>query len=268
MSVYISQALALALEGVSDGDAGIIGYRNLATLANLSATTSNFDYPVTNLANTSTASLWKADDNVDPQYVTINGLGTANYIGLARHNLASIGAAVSVEALDGATWTEIFAPQVLNADDPTILRFDTTPASGFRLKIDGGSDMAEIAILYCGELLELQRRIYVGHTPIPYGRVSTIQSGRSESGNFLGRVVLQERLESGVELQNLTPNWYRESLDPFIRIAKTRPFFYSWRPASYPEEVGFCWLTNDPQPVNQLPNGMMQIALNLGGFAL
>jgi hypothetical protein len=29
--------------------------------------------------------------------------------------------------------------------------------------------------------------------------------------------------------------------------------------------VGFAWLTNDPQPMNQRPNGMMQVELQLSG---
>lgn len=265
MSVYLSQALALTLAATTDNDAGIIGYDNLLTIGNVTATSSATNYPATNLANPSTVSLWRSAVTTT-QYVTINAVGTADYVGLARHNLSA--ATVSVEAFNGTSWVEVFAEQVLGSNAPAILRFSSTSASQFRLKIQNATTAPEIAILYVGELLELQRRIYVGHTPITYGRQTTVQSGRSESGNFLGRVVLQERLATSVQLENLTPNWYRESLDPFIVFAKMNPFFYSWRPTSYPEEVGFCWLTNDAQPVNQRANGMMSITLDLGGFAL
>lgn len=267
MSVYLSQSLALALAATADADAGILGYRNVVTLANLSGTSGLTAYPVSNLANPSTASVWRAADT-GTQYLTINAVTSADYIGLARHNLGSTGAIVSVEAYAAGAWSTVFAEQILGSDAPAILRFALTSASAFRLKIQPGTAAPEIAVLYLGALLELQRRIYVGHTPIPYGRTTTVQSGRSESGNFLGRVVLQERLESSVELQNLTPNWYRENLDPFIIAAKTLPFFFAWRPGTYPDEVGFCWLTGDAQPVNQRANGMMQINLSLGGFAL
>jgi hypothetical protein len=187
-------------------------------------------------------------------------------MGLARHNLS--GATVSVEEFDGSDWNEVFAEQVLGSNAPAIMRFSSTAASGFRLKIQNAAEEPEIAILYVGELLELQRRIYVGHTPITYGRQTTVQSGRSENGNYLGRVILQERLATSVQLENLTPNWYRETMEPFVISAKALPFFYSWRPTTYPDEVGFCWLTNDAVPVNQRANGMMSISLELGGFAL
>jgi len=223
------------------------------------------NYPATNLANPSTVSLWRSAVTTT-QYVTINATGTADYMGLARHNLS--GATVSVEEFDGSDWNEVFAEQVLGSNAPAIMRFASTAASGFRLKIQNAAEEPEIAILYVGELLELQRRIYVGHTPITYGRQTTVQSGRSENGNYLGRVILQERLATSVQLENLTPNWYRETMEPFVISAKALPFFYSWRPTTYPDEVGFCWLTNDAVPVNQRANGMMSISLELGGFAL
>ena len=265
MSVYISQALALTLAATTDNDAGIIGYDNLLTITNVAATSEAVNYPATNLANPSTASFWRSAVTTT-QYVTVNATGTADYVGLARHNLTA--ATVSVEAYDGSTWNEIFAEQVLGSNAPAMLRFTSTAASGFRLKIQNATAAPEIAILYVGELLELQRRIYVGHTPITYGRQTTVQSGQSESGNYLGRVILQERLSTSVQLENLTPNWYRETMEPFVIAAKSQPFFYSWRPTTYPEEVGFCWLTNDAVPVNQRANGMMSIGLDMGGFAL
>lgn len=265
MSVYISHALALALAPTTDNDAGIIGYDNLLTIGNVTATSSATNYPATNLANPSTVSLWRSAVTTT-QYVTINATGTADYLALARHNLSAT--TVSVEAYDGSTWSTVFAEQVLGSNAPAILRFASTAASQFRLKIQNATVAPEIAILYVGELLELQRRIYVGHTPITYGRQTTVQSGRSENGNYLGRVILQERLATSVQLENLTPNWYRDTMDAFVIAAKSQPFFYSWRPTTYPEEVGFCWLTSDAVPVNQRANGMMSISLELGGFAL
>jgi hypothetical protein len=267
MSVYLSQALSLTQAPTIDNDAGIIGYDNLLTISNVSATSAAVDYPATNLANPSTASFWRSAITTT-QYVLINTVGTASYIGLARHNLGTVQAIVSVEALNDSTWETVFDEKIL-ADDATIIfRFAETSAGAFRLKIQNAIAVPQISILYIGELLELQRRIYVGHTPITYGRQTTVQSGRSENGNYLGRVILQERLSTSVQLENLTPNWYRETMEPFVITAKSLPFFYSWRPTTYPEEVGFCWLTNDAIPVNQRSNGMMSINLEMGGFAL
>ena len=55
---------------------------------------------------------------------------------------------------------------------------------------------------------------------------------------------------------------------PFIVASKEVPFFFAWRPASYPRETGFAWMTNNPKPSNQRSNGMMQISLSMGGVSL
>jgi hypothetical protein len=70
-----------------------------------------------------------------------------------------------------------------------------------------------------------------------------------------------------VSLTNLKPDWYRANFDPFVVAAQDSPFFFGWRPYSYPNEVGFAWLTNDPSPSNMMSNGMMQVSLELNGVS-
>ena len=98
------------------------------------------------------------------------------------------------------------------------------------------------------------------------GRQSKVVNGRSEAGDFLGRIVLGEATQTQINLQNLTPAWLRTHLRPFIDAARETPFFFAWRPADYPREVGFAWLTDDPKPVNQLANGMMSASFDLMGI--
>ena len=65
---------------------------------------------------------------------------------------------------------------------------------------------------------------------------------------------------------HLTPSWYRTNMVPFVEAGRETPFFFAWRPSSYPLEVGYAWLLNDPQMSNQLPNGMVQVELAMGGI--
>lgn len=129
-----------------------------------------------------------------------------------------------------------------------------------------GNDIPRCAVLYCGKLLVLQRRFYVGHVPINYGRKVNVISGQSESGQFLGRIVTGRATATSVALQNLTPTWVRQNLVPFLRAAEDQPFFFAWRPQTYPREVGYAWLTNNPEPMNQRPNGMMSCTLQMSGI--
>lgn len=277
--IIISDDLVLSSTGdeETNSNSPLIGWDNLVTIDNITASSEDVDYPAVNLANpiTSPIARWQATTTA-MQTITfaINSIEDVDYVGIARHNLGTNQNSVIIEgSTDGGTasgWFELVQEVLLPNDAPAIFRFTPQSLTHVRIVIGAGasgSDPAEIAVAYVGKLLPLQRRIYVGHTPINYGRSSKVVSGKSEAGDFLGRVIISEQTETSVELKNLTPSWYRSKLDPFIQASKDTPFFFAWRPGDYPNEVGFAWMTNDPQPKNQLPNGMMNIDLQMTGIA-
>lgn len=165
-----------------------------------------------------------------------------------------------------AEWIQLIAPVLLPNDGPALFRFPQLAYEAVRLRMQAGTAAPTIAVVYAGALLVLQRRVYVGHTPINYGRSAKTVNARSESGNFLGRIVINQKTATKVDLKNLTAGWYRSYMEPFLLQAQENPFFFAWRPSTYPYEVGYCWLTNDPQPNNQRNNGMMSVDLELGGI--
>lgn len=77
----------------------------------------------------------------------------------------------------------------------------------------------------------------------------------SESGNFLGRIVVGQSLETALSLQNITPSWYRSNMEPFVTAAREAPFFFAWRPGSYPRELGYAWLAKDRQSAAERDDG-------------
>lgn len=268
--IYISSDLHLTADPEIDLNAPIFGWHSVVTPSNVAATGEDDDHPVSNLGNVSTAAFWRADD-ADDHTVTVT-TGTTDdidYVGIARHNFGSQAIAVKIEAREDteSAWEEIGAEVMPGDDAPMIFRF---PADGFqavRVVMQEGNAPPEIGVLYVGKILTSQRRIYVGHVPIQMGRETQVISGRSESGNFLGRIITGETLSTNVELTDLTPAWVRENMLPFLRQAQRRPFFFGWRPVQYPAESGFAWLNNDPRPVNSRANGMMNVELQLSGIA-
>lgn len=278
MSVVISGDLALAEVqsggGTIDSDNPIIGYDNLVTTGNVSSDTAATGYPVTNIANSSTALIWKgtlASPAVD-EYVVLN-LQTAelvDYVGIARHNFHTAQIAVSIEVLNETTspdtWDELTSPAIPPNDGPLIFRFTAQGIAQVRIRMQSGTAAPYMGVVYSGSLLALQRKLGVGHTPINYARSSRVMSARSEAGDFLGRIILNEMTSNKLALENLSPAWYRAYLAPFILASRAEPFFIAWRPSSYPNECGFCWVTNDPKPSNQLPNGFMQVDFELAGI--
>jgi hypothetical protein len=276
MSVIISSNYVIA-DTVSGGgtitaDNPIVGWENRVTVSNLSTTTEDASYPASNLANTSTNLRWKgliSSPEAD-EYITL-ALNTAedvDYIGIAKHNFGTAGIVVSVEVTDNGSpeaWSEVVSETMFANDSPIILRFTPQAVTSIRLRLQPGTAAPTAAVIYAGKLLVMQRKIQVGHTPINYGRSTRVVNARSESGNFLGRIVLSRSTSTSVDMKNLTPEWYRTYVEPWLVNAQEEPFFFAWKPSTYPREVGFAWLTNDPKPVNQLANGMLSFGFNMSG---
>lgn len=280
MTVVISSSYVIG-DSVSGGgtineDNPVIGYDNLAVPAAISTDTAAEGFPASNMGNPSTNLRWvgEASSPEADEYITVNTVTTPiqdiDYIAVARHNFGSAAIPVSVEYLDldasPVEWVELIASVLLPNDGPALFRFPPLSYAGIRLRLQPGSAAPTAAVVYCGKLLIMQRRLYVGHTPINYGRVTKVANGRSESGNFLGRIILNEMTATQASFSNLTPDWYRANMEPFLLQAQEQPFFFAWRPGAYPREVGYAWLTNDPQPQNALANGMMSIELEMAGI--
>lgn len=270
--IVIASAFSLTEDFAATADNPLIGWRNIVTVDNVTASGGEDpDYPAVNLANPSTAigQSWVSGSDAT-QYLTVltGEVDDIDYLAVARHNFGSEQIVVSVEGRDSAiaSFSELVGETLLADDSPVLFRFEPQGLYEVRLKMQPPGSPAPLpaaAVLYVGKLLILQRRIYVGHTPIPFGRRIQMTNGRSESGNFLGQIITGEFRDSAVTMQNLTPAWYREELDPFI--AERPPFFFAWRPGDYPAEVGYAWITSEPKPVNQRSNGMMQIDWQMDG---
>jgi hypothetical protein len=87
----------------------------------------------------------------------------------------------------------------------------------------------------------------------------------SEAGDFLGRIETQRKIENEVPLSLIDPTYYRNHIDQFLDVSKTTPFFFGWRPQTYPAEIGYCSMTNDPHPVNESPHGLISMDFAMTG---
>lgn len=259
MSVRISTALAALNAYQALANYPIVGYENIITTANVASTTAETGYPITNVANPMTHLVWRGVDSGSDEFITImTGGSTTDYMAIARHNLADVAAKLTVQYESApSTWTTLVEEFTPTDNSPIIMRFVSGAYATIRLRIKDATDDPQIAVMYLGEILTLERKIYVGHTPAPLARQTNVVNAHSENGNFLGRIVLSEMTASQVVLNNLTPAWVRASLDPFLEGAKEEPFFFAWRPQDYPDETSFAWMTDNPQPTNAQPNGMM-----------
>lgn len=267
--IYISSSPVLAPAfndpDAIDGRNPRIGWRNLITMSNIAATSSDPSFPVTHLGNSATFLRWKAASTAGQALtVTLSAAEFVNYFALASHNFGSTGTTYVLQySTDGTNWINCIDARIPTDDFVLFHEFNDVIAKWFRLLITPGSSAPSIAVFYLGSVLRLQRRIYVGHTPIVYGRRYTVSNNYSENGQFLGRVLRRKMLATSVSMSNITPEFYRASIDPFFVAAAESPFFFSWRPSQYPREVAYGWLSGNPEVSNQRANGMMQIGFSM-----
>lgn len=256
-------------DSFDNGNNPIFGYRNVVAVDNVVASSEYDAFPATNLANPATDLEWRAQTigahTID---VDTEGLGPVDYIGLARHNFATAGIAVKVQEDVGAGYVDITDVVLPGADDVMMFRVNRSARTTIRVCMAEGTVAPRLAVLYVGKLMVSQRRVYVGHTPITMGRDVVDVVGRSEVGDYLGRIILSESLSTQFSIQNITPSFYRENFDPMVKsVSRGNPCFFAWRPMDYREEVGYGWFTRTPRPVNQRSNGMMSVTLDFGAIA-
>lgn len=276
--IIISKTLTLS-EILPDGfdlNNPLIGYKNIGTIANIAVTSEDAEGPFINLANPNTSLKWIAEDNAD-QTITITNtaLGELDYIGIARQNFIEAESTIEIEGyteideFDDPVWIELIAEHMPASDCPIMYRFPKEIYLGVRIHITNNVVAPSMAILYCGELLQVERKLYVGHSPLPLNEETDIITGVSENKEYLGRIIAGETNATVASFENISPTWYRSNIKPFAKAAiDDNPFFWAWLPETYPDEVGFAWLIANITPVNQRPNkGMMRFDINMRGIA-
>lgn len=264
MPLVIGSGVVLTSKAASEStNQAIIGFNNVVTVSTVSATSQTITNPIANITNPATAFSWEAS-SAATQTITIQSDGReVDYIGIARHNLNQIGLTVQIK-YNGVI---VLPAQAVSDRQALIFVLSGAIPTTIEIIIAGATTAPRIAVLYAGKALILERNIYVGHTPITYGRDRKVINGMSENGQYLGEIVVQESNSTGVSLTNLTPQWYRDNLDPFFALSPRVPCFWAWRSEKYPTEIGYCWVEGNPRPVNQSSNGMMSIDWNFRGIA-
>lgn len=259
---HISSSLVITAQPLTE-NAGRLCFRNLVSTANITATSELVDFPATNMANPATNFGWEASSTADQTITITNSQRTEiDYVGIARHNLSQPGLELRIR-FDGVIVSD-YRP--VSERQALLYLIESASPETIQIDLRNISNAAKVAVVYVGKSLALERNIYVGHTPINYGRDRSVINGVSQSGEFLGEVVLTETLSTSVDLQNLTPQWYRDNLDEYFRKKPRDPCFWAWRPATYEDEVGYCWVEGNPRPVNLLANGYMQISWTFRGI--
>lgn len=214
-----------------------------------------------NVYDTYSYDFWKSDEMTYPT-ITVSGTDLeADYYAIAYHNLGGVVVNVYIDSVLYETFTPADSSPILRllVDEP-----GDTPQTFDEIQFEFETlEDVRISLLYVGELLLTERPCkYVGHSPITLSKKANISPVKAMNGQTLGGRVNYIGAANSLEIENLSPEWVRSDLDPFIEHAISRPYFFAWRQQDYPLEVGFGWTNEVIKPENQRTNGMMSVSWN------
>ena len=272
MPIYVSDGIFIP-EEVAGITAGVnsprIGIQNISNRANIYASTNELPTNPSYLTSTpSTAERWKQSEATTHIWAMSNvSSSPVDYVGIAAHR-GLIGRQVEVRAVIDGVLTTVFGPQLILSSDSIFVFFpECTPTIVYAVFESDEAFSFEIGIINVGKTVFLPRNIYVGHTPITYGRSARRLFAASDSDEFLGQKLTGVSLTSSVNMENIPPVFYRDYLfNQFHVPSEYLPFFWAWRPNSYPLESGFCWLSGDISVSNAKSNGFMSLAFSMRGY--
>lgn len=269
MAVLITQGLLLSESYTYPLTHSRIGYHTYTRdldKSNVTASSEEDDFPEDAPLRPDTYERWKPTSMNATWQLDLGALKAVSYIGIAAHSLGTDAVTVTAEySTDGGSTWSTWAELAPGNDDAIMLLADEQEARYWRLSLSG-TTAPSIGVVYIGQILEMMRPIYAGHSPITLSRNTILKRSMSRGGQFLGQQIRRKGYETGVKFKNLKPAWYRDEFDPFVQDARKYPYFFAWRPADYPREVAYVWTGDDISPQNSGTRGWLDVSWNMVGF--
>lgn len=258
-----------------------IGWKNYVQA--ITASTQATGFPAAALLNSFTYEFWKPVSLPATLDIDLGSSKTCDYLALGAHELG--GCEIKLYySLSGATYVQV-AVATLQDNTDVMLLFTPQAARYWRIEIgmaepvfvsdfvtgeysiwEGGAGFASLAVLFLGEAMPMERMIYGGHTPGVFARETTYSDNESEGGQWLGRSIARQSLTESFSFKNLTPDWIRDTFEPFRTHAETQPFFALWRPLGFANECTFGRTMQDIQPSNSGVRDFMSVSFVMRGY--
>lgn len=238
-----------------------IGWQNLTYGKTPTASTSATGFPAIAATYPTTFEFWRPTAIPATWAVDMLSAVPVDYVGIVGD---LNGATVYIDSSSDNFSTFTTQMSATPGQRINMFLFAEVSARYWRVRVDG--QIPNIAVIYIGKSLTMQRGIYQGHTPLTLSRETELSNNMSDGGQWLGRSIIRRGATSQAAWAHLTSSWYRANFDPFVESARVAPFFFGWRPSSYPAEMGFVWTDGDIAPSNSGPRDYMSVDISVRGL--
>ncbi len=237
----------------------------------VSSTAVDVGYSVLNLIDWRPFTFWRVT-GTGTHFITIDcgSARSADTLAILAHNLASLGATVSVECSSDnfAAETVVALAGFVPASDRVIYRpFTAVSRRYWRLRIViSGSFSPYLGILCVGARVEFPYQPDKGFDPWP--QTVKARGERSTVGQLLGVVRQYVEIAPRPTWTKLDPAWVAATFEPWWdgHASKLIPFFWSWEPGEHAAQTLLVSLADGFTLSRPLQSGIDQsISLELVG---
>jgi len=190
-----------------------------------------------------------------------------SFVGISKHDFGTLNATIAIDYLVGTTWTAFPGADALTpADDtPILLLTAITNVEGVRVRITAADDEPTVSIIMVGLADEWPRPFVWTGQPITEGDRIGFENTIAVTGNWLGRSVVSDGLQFGVEMNNVTEAWRQTTFKAFKAYAngEDAAFFIALRPLDYPDELAYAWATNVVTATRAMPNKRISTSVSM-----
>lgn len=266
--IYINPSIVIDAT-LGSLDCPVFLWDNLVTADGIAADEEDSDFPATNLANPQTSSLWRGTTTGSQDIIfDVDGDDPINAIGIARHNFGSgaIEAQIyGITADEGASF-ELLADLSPGDDSPILAIVDGSYYAQIKLSLTPDAVIPQAAVIYIGTALIMPRSTPAGFVLLKDALERDMLTGMAENGDFLGDIIVSQKLTTTIDFKLLDADWYVENMRPFVQSSV--PFFYARSPNLMPDEMGFAKFGSVPKgQVNQF-TGEVDVSIPITGLAL
>lgn len=245
-------------------DRCVIGYNNYLETGTLTASSSTSDGPPANVGDWLDSDYWVAAGD-GTQYIDID-LGvakSADYFAFYNQNLYANSGTIKLQYWNGSAYVDVFSAVAPSTNAPYLTIFNTISAQKWRILVQQTGAAPYLGICALGVSLALPFGVYLGYTEPVLARTPTLINSVSDGGSFLGRSVIAKACRTTLPLQFATDAFVRSSWLDFVKHMETKPFFYCWNYASYPNECALCWAEDSIPPPSHTHYGYMGTTVNI-----
>lgn len=247
----------------------IFRYNNFL-FGTISATDTATGYDVNNIVDWREFTYWKST-GAGTKYITLDG--TYNYaadtLGIAGHNLFTVGASVRVEYYNTGTgtWDTAFNDTVVTSNNPLLITFPSKSAYDWRLVITNSTAAPQIGILMISTRTEFP--VAPSGPLVLKSLTPRYESYESEAGFLLGVDRKSTRIEVSQTFKLLTTTWVDGTFLPMwiAHLAKGTPFFYAVDLINAPLETYYLRMAEGSQfnPEKTIKDYYDTLTLNMVG---